>query len=113
MIMEKFDIWYADLNPRFGTEPGKIRPVIILQTNLLNDIHPSTIILPVTTIVKKEAKILRVNLNEKENNLKLNSDILIDQIRAIDKKRLKEKVGVLTELQKALVLKNIKLIVLE
>ncbi|MDA3809313.1 MAG: type II toxin-antitoxin system PemK/MazF family toxin [Spirochaetaceae bacterium] len=111
--MEKFDIWYADLNPRFGTEPGKIRPVIILQTNLLNDIHPSTIILPVTTIVKKEAKILRVNLNEKENNLKLNSDILIDQIRAIDKKRLKEKVGVLTELQKALVLKNIKLIVLE
>ena len=104
--MKKFDIWLADLNPQFETEPGKIRPVVLVQTDLLNDVHPSTIVLPVTTNVKKNAQILRVHLDMK-------SDILIDQIRAIDKKRLIKKIGTLTESQKLQVLQNVKIIVME
>jgi len=104
--VKKFDIWLADLNPQFETEPGKIRPVVLVQTDLLNDVHPSTIVLPVTTNVKKNAQILRVHLDMK-------SDILIDQIRAIDKKRLIKKIGTLTESQKLQVLQNVKIIVME
>ena len=113
MIIQKFDIWLADLNPRFGTEPGKVRPVVILQTDLLNHVHPSTVILPVSTNVKQEAILLRVHLNEKENGLNTDSDILIDQIRAIDKRRLKTKLGVLNDSQKRKVLENVKIVLLE
>ena len=44
MKIKQFEIWTADLNPQIGTEPGKIRPVLIVQTDLLNSLHPSTII---------------------------------------------------------------------
>lgn len=54
----KFHIYLADLNSQFGTEPGKIRPVIVIQTDMLNQIHPSTIVLPVTTKIIKEASII-------------------------------------------------------
>jgi mRNA interferase MazF len=54
MQTKQFEIWIADLNPQIGTEPRKTRPVLIVQTNLLNSIpHPSTIICPITTNVKK------------------------------------------------------------
>jgi mRNA interferase MazF len=76
------------------TEPGKTRPVLVIQTNLLNKIpHPSTIICPITTNVEKEADILRVHLKKGMSNLQENCDILIDQIRSIDNKRLIKKVG--------------------
>lgn len=65
MKCKKFDIWLADLSPRFGAEPGKTRPVIILQTDLLPNTHPTVIILPVTSQVHKKVTILRVNLNKK------------------------------------------------
>ena len=64
MIPQKFHVYTADLNPRFGTEPGKIRPVVVIQTNLLNEDHPSTIICPITTKVHPEAKILRIHLKK-------------------------------------------------
>ena len=54
----------ADLNPTIGTEPGKIRPVIIIQTDLLNKYHPSSIICPITTNVRKEIEILRIHLKK-------------------------------------------------
>jgi len=60
-MIKQFEIWIADLNPRIGTETGKTRPVLTIQTNLLNKIpHPSTIICPITTSVKKDAEILRL-----------------------------------------------------
>lgn len=94
MSIKQYEIWIADLNPQIGTEPGKTRPVLILQTNLLNKIaHPSTIICPLTTNIEKEADILRVHLNSGMANLLENCDIMIDQIRAIDNKRLLKKVG--------------------
>jgi mRNA interferase MazF len=96
MTVKQYDIWIADLNPQIGTEPGKTRPVLILQTNLLNQTaHPSTIICPLTTNVKMQADILRVHLKKGEANVQDNCDIMIDQIRTIDNKRFIKKVGTL------------------
>ena len=94
MSIKQFEIWIADLNPQIGTENGKTRPVLVVQTNLLNQVpHPSTIICPVTTNVKMEAEILRVHLRKGTANLNQACDIMINQIRAIDNKRLIKKVG--------------------
>lgn len=94
MSIKQYEIWIADLNPQIGTETGKTRPVLIIQTNLLNQVpHPSTIICPITTNVKKDSDILRVHIKKGEANLQQNCDVMIDQIRAIDNKRLVKKVG--------------------
>ena len=93
MEIKQFEIWIADLNPRIGTEAGKIRPVIIVQTDLLNKEHPSTIVCPITTNVKPDSEILRVHLKKSKFGLKEDCDIMIDQVRAIDNKRLVKKVG--------------------
>jgi mRNA interferase MazF len=76
-----------------GTEAGKIRPVIIVQTDLLNKEHPSTVICPITTNVKLDSEILRVHLKKSKFGLKEDCDIMIDQVRAIDNKRLVKKIG--------------------
>lgn len=94
MPIKQFEIWIADLNPQIGTEPGKTRPVLTVQTDLLNKAtHPSTIICPISTNVKKESNILRVHLKKGMADLHQDCDIMIDQIRAIDNKRLINKVG--------------------
>ena len=94
MQINQFEIWIADLNPQIGTEAGKTRPVLVVQTNLLNKIpHPSTIVCPITTNVQKDSDILRVHLKKGMANLHENCDVMIDQIRAIDNKRLLKKVG--------------------
>ncbi len=94
MRIKQFEVWLADLNPQIGTESGKTRPVLIIQTNLLNKLpHPSTIVCPITTRVEKDADILRVHLKRGMANVSENCDIMIDQIRAIDNKRLVRKMG--------------------
>lgn len=96
MQINQFEIWIADLNPQVGTEPGKKRPVLVVQSNLLNKIpHPSTIICPITTNVQLDSDILRVHLKSGIANLNENCDVLVDQIRAIDNKRLLKKLGLL------------------
>lgn len=96
MLINQYEIWIADLNPQLGTETGKTRPVLVVQTNLLNNIpHPSTIVCPITTNVQKDSDILRVNLKKGMANLHEDYDVMIDQIRAIDNKRLIKKVGAL------------------
>lgn len=96
MLIKQFEIWIGDLNPQIGTETGKTRPVLVVQTNLLNKLpHPSTIICPITSNIKPDADILRVHLKKGEANLSQDSDIMIDQIRAIDNKRLISKLGTL------------------
>jgi mRNA interferase MazF len=98
MSIKQFEIWIADLNPQIGTEPGKTRPVLVIQTNLLNKVpHPSTIVCPITTNVKKDTEILRVHLKKGTANLHQACDIMIDQIRAIDNKRLTKRLGTLPD----------------
>ncbi len=84
--MRRGEVWIANLDPCAGTEPGKSRPVLIIQSQDLNDVeHPSTIVLPLTTNLIDGAEPLRVRI--KPEKLKA-SDVLIDQIRAIDNRRL-------------------------
>jgi mRNA interferase MazF len=97
MKIKQYEIWLADLNPQFGTEAGKTRPVVIVQTDLLNEFYPSTIVCPVTTNVKADATILRIHLSKGSAKLRENCDIMIDQVRAIDNRRLLKKIGDLPE----------------
>jgi mRNA interferase MazF len=97
MKIKQFEVWVADLNPRMGTEAGKVRPVVVIQTDLLNSVHPSTIICPITTNVQPEAEILRVHLKKGMARLKEDCDVMIDQVRSIDVKRLQKKLGSLPE----------------
>ena len=108
MKIKQFEIWLANLNPAKGTEPGKVRPVVIVQTDLLNESHPSVIICPITTNVLPESELLRVHLEK--GQLDVVSDILVDQIRAIDKKRLISKLGELTRNQSDRLGENIKIV---
>ena len=111
MKIRQFDIWIADLNPRIGTEPGKTRPVIIVQTNLLNSVgHPSTIICPITTGIQIDAEILRAHIKKGEGGLSQDSDILVDQIRAIDNRRLTKKIGTLPKNLIELLKENISVV---
>ena len=94
MSIKQYEIWIANLDPQIGTETGKTRPVLVVQTNLLNKIpHPSTLICPITTNVERGSEILRVHLKKGLVKLNQDSDIMIDQIRAIDNSRLVKKVG--------------------
>lgn len=82
------EVWLANLNPTRGTEPEKCRPVLIVQNQTLLDIqHPSTLIVPLTTTLIDGAEPLRIRIKA-EAGLNHDSDLLIDQIRAIDNKRL-------------------------
>lgn len=111
MEIRQYEIWLADLNPRIGTEPGKTRPVMIVQTNLLNKVpHPSTLICPLTTKVSQKSELLRVHIRSGMANLHQDCDILIDQLRAIDNKRLIKKIGDLPDSLAELTRANLKVI---
>lgn len=107
--IKQFEIWSADLEPQRGTENGKIRPVLVVQTNLLRE-HASTVICPITTNVVPESEILRVHIKKGTANLKSDSDIMIDQIRAIDNRRLTSRVGELPKDLQLKVKENIRIV---
>lgn len=113
MRIKKFHVYTADLNPRFGNEPGKLRPVVVIQTDLLNPIHPSTIVCPISTKVNPESDILRVHLHKGEAGLEKPSDILVDQIRAIDNKRFLKQLGSISDRHKHKLLDNLRILMLE
>lgn len=97
---ERGEIWLANLNPRRGTEPGKTRPVLILQSQALLDAdHPSTLIVPLTTRLVDDAEPLRIRIPA-SGRLRRNSDLLVDQLGAIDNRRLIQ--GPMTRLPHAL-----------
>ena len=82
------EIWLANLNPGRGKEPGKVRPVLIVQGQALLDAkHPSTLIVPMTTQLTEDAEPLRLRVVA-QGRLTADSDLLIDQLRAIDNRRL-------------------------
>ncbi len=93
MEIRKWHVYLADLSPRRGTEPGKVRPVVVVLTDLLNGVHPSTVICPLSGNVRREAEALRVHLMLGEAGLTRPSDVMVDQIRAIDNRRLRRPMG--------------------
>jgi mRNA interferase MazF len=99
-MLNRGEVWLADLNPKRGTEPGKTRPVLIIQAQALLDAqHPSTLIVPLTTVLVEGAEPLRIRVPA-AGRLRRTSDLLIDQLRAIDNRRLIE--GPLTKLSATL-----------
>lgn len=89
-MRKRGSVWLANLNPGRGTEPGKIRPVLIVQSQALLDAdHPSTLIVPLTTRLVDDAEPLRLRV-QAQGQLMKDSDLLLDQLRAIDNKRLAE-----------------------
>jgi mRNA interferase MazF len=98
-MRKRGEVWLADLNPRRGTEPGKTRPVLVVQAQALLDAeHPSTLVVPLTTRVNDDAEPLRIRVPA-SGKLRKESDLLIDQLRAIDNHRLVD--GPLTRLSPA------------
>ena len=97
MMVSKGEIWLANLNPaKKNNEVGKVRPVLIWQTDELNHSeYPTTIILPLTTSLVDDAEPLRMRVTKREK-LQKDSDLLIAQIRAIDNSRFVEKLAVLS-----------------
>ena len=87
-MLKRGEIWLANLNPGKGSEPGKTRPVLIVQGQALLDAgHPSTLIIPLSTKLIEDAEPLRIRVAA-HGRLKHDSDLLIDQLRAIDNRRL-------------------------
>ena len=110
MQIRKWSVYLADLNPRFGAEPGKTRPVVVVQTDLLNNPHPSTIVCPLTTRIYPESNILRVHLRVGEGGLKEKSDIMVDQLRAIDNRRFLKRLGMMGRSSQKKLAENIRII---
>ena len=87
-MLERGQVWVANLNPRRGTEPGKTRPVLVVQSQALLDAgHPSALVIPLTTVLVDDAEPLRIRVAAVDK-FPQESDLLIDQLRAIDNKRL-------------------------
>jgi mRNA interferase MazF len=110
MKIKQFEIWIADLNAKMGTEAGKIRPVLVIQTDLLNGGHPSTIICPITSNIQAGSEILRVHVRKNTAKLKEDCDIMIDQIRSLDNKRLQKKIGTIPADLELIVKRNLKIL---
>lgn len=98
MPVKRGAIYLANFNPSKGTEPGKIRPCVVMQSDLLNEAgHPSTTVLPLTTQLLNEAAPLRYRLKARDA-LEADSDIMLDQARTIDNRRFMDPIlTVLTE----------------
>lgn len=87
-MLNRGEIWLADLNPPHGAEPGKTRPVLVIQSQALLDAdHPSTYVIPLTTKLVNDAEPLRIRVPA-AGRLRRDSDLLMDQLRAIDNRRL-------------------------
>jgi mRNA interferase MazF len=90
-MLERGGVYLANLNPNKGNEPGKVRPVAVIQSNALNEIeHPTIIILPLSTQLINQSFPLRFRLKARDE-LRQDSDILCDQIRAITGHRIASK----------------------
>lgn len=93
MIIKRGDIYYADLSPVVGSEQGGIRPVLIIQNDIGNKYSPTVIATAITSQINKAKMPTHIELDANEYGLSKDSVVLAEQIRTIDKRRLKEKIG--------------------
>ncbi len=92
MIVKRGDVYYADLSPIVGSEQGGVRPVLILQNDIGNKFSQTVIVSAITSQLNKTKLPTHISL-ETSSGLSKNSVVLLEQIRTIDKQRLKEKIG--------------------
>ena len=93
VIVKRGDIYYADLSPVIGSEQGGIRPVLIIQNDVGNKYSPTVIAAAITSQINKAKMPTHIELPASEYGLYKDSVVLLEQIRTIDKKRLREKVA--------------------
>ena len=93
MQIKRGDMFYADLSPVVGSEQGGIRPVLIIQNDMGNKYSPTVIAAAITSQMNKTGLPTHINIDSNTCGLKSNSVVLAEQIRTIDKSRLKEKIG--------------------
>lgn len=95
LLVKRGDIFYADLSPVTGSEQGGVRPVLIVQNDVGNKYSPTVIVLAITSKINKAKMPTHIELCAEKYGLAKDSVILAEQIRTIDKQRLREKTGML------------------
>lgn len=93
MIVKRGDIFYADLSPVIGSEQGGVRPVLVVQNDIGNKYSPTIIVAAITSQINKAKLPTHVEINASEYGLTKDSVVLLEQVRTIDKRRLREKIG--------------------
>ncbi len=97
MIVKRGDIYYADLSPVIGSEQGGVRPVLIVQNDVGNKYSPTVIAAAITSQINKAKMPTHIEIGAENYGLNKDSVILLEQIRTIDKQRLREKIGRLSD----------------
>jgi len=97
MAVRRGEIYYAELNPVIGSEQGGTRPVLVVQNDIGNQYSPTTIVVAITSQISKGKLPTHVEIRAERSGLEKDSVILTEQIRTIDKRRLKQKVAFLDE----------------
>lgn len=93
VIVKRGDIFYADLSPVIGSEQGGVRPVLVIQNDVGNKYSPTIIVAAITSQINKARLPTHIEINAPDYGLPKDSVVLLEQIRTIDKKRLREKIG--------------------
>lgn len=101
LVVKRGDIFYADLSPVIGSEQGGVRPVLVVQNDIGNKFSPTVIVAAVTSQINKAKLPTHIEISANEFGLSKDSVILAEQVRTVDKKRLREKIGALDERQMA------------
>jgi len=98
MHIKRGHLYVVDFNPRVKTKPGKLRPALVVQSNLVNDAgYPSTIVIPATSKVIEDPGILRYRLSKGIGALDCDSDLLLGQLIAVSNESFSKEIGVLPE----------------
>ncbi len=97
VIVKRGDIYYADLSPVVGSEQGGVRPVLVVQNDIGNKYSPTVIAAAITSQINKAKMPTHIEISAEEYGLNKDSVILLEQVRTIDKRRLREKIGHLDE----------------
>ena len=93
LIVKRGDVYYADLSPVIGSEQGGVRPVLVVQNDIGNRYSPTVIVSAITSQINKAKLPTHIEISSEDFSLPKDSVVLLEQIRTIDKKRLKEKIG--------------------
>ena len=101
LVVKRGDIFYADLSPVIGSEQGGVRPVLVVQNDIGNKYSPTVIVAAVTSQINKAKLPTHIEISANEFGLSKDSVILAEQVRTVDKRRLREKIGALDERQMA------------
>ena len=97
--MKRGDIYYADLSPVVGSEQGGLRPILIVQNDIGNRYSPTIIAAAITSKLNKAKLPTHIELPKEEYGLEKDSVVLLEQIRTLDKSRLKERVSSLSDIK--------------